>query len=202
MKNNGDKNKAQLRLDLEQRKIMLAASLTSVILVVTVLNQYLLSRAENTSSQQQRSIASAVEWAEPEMQAHWQQELAKRFKNSKRKFASIGNFSMGFEEIRGLFEEKYAFQLENGKIKDISFIEGVDGKDRPIYLKDLSPFLERYKDLFHISYDQFEYERDISISDTSLAKKYKLFRDQKLVGYAIFVQDAYSRIFEVQMQDL
>lgn len=136
--------RVQMKLDLNERKAALTASIVSVVALATFFNQKIVSHFD--SSKTTRTIASMNEQAEFEFQ--WQKELAQKLsEKSNRKIASFGEQPSKLDQIRfGMFEGKYAFSFENEKISEIKFQETAS-EDRPKYIPNVENFLIENKDV-------------------------------------------------------
>lgn len=130
--------RVQMKLDLNEKKAALTASILSVVALATFFNQKIVSHFD--SSKTSRNIASLNEQAEFEFQ--WQKELAEKLsEKSNRKIASYGEQPSKLDEIRfGMLEGKYAFSFDNDKLSEIKFQETASA-DRPKYIKDVGAFL-------------------------------------------------------------
>ena len=130
----------KVNFTLEQRRVLLSASLVSVIGLISLVNQTLGLR--NQAAQSIRGLASDEKYVKFDQgQLQWQRKLARELAKSERDVASLGHKPSAFEQLRfGFFEGKYAFQLEHGKIKafvdlavnDAILIKGIrvmQGKD-------------------------------------------------------------------------
>lgn len=136
--------RVQMKLDLNEKKAALTASILSVIALATFFNQKIVSQFD--TSKTTRTIASLNEKAEFEFQ--WQKELAEKLaQKSSRSIASYGEKPSKLDEIRfGVLEGKYAFNFENDRVTEIKFQE-TPYADRPKYIKDMSAFLLENKDV-------------------------------------------------------
>lgn len=136
--------RVQMKLELNEKKAALTASILSVVALATFFNQKIVSHFD--SSKSSRTIASLNEQAEFEFQ--WQKELASKLSDkSNRKVASYGEQPSKLDQIRfGMLEGKYAFSFDNERISEIKFQE-TDSADRPKYIPNVENFLIENKDV-------------------------------------------------------
>ncbi len=130
--------RVQMKLDLNEKKAALTASILSIIALATFFNQKIVSHFDTSKSS--RTIASLNEKAEFEFQ--WQKDLAQKLsQKSNRSIASYGERPSKLDEVRfGLLEGKYAFSFVDDKLSEIKFQE-TPNSDRPKYIKDVGAFL-------------------------------------------------------------
>lgn len=136
--------RVQMKLDLNEKKAALTASILSVVALASFFNQKIVSHFD--SSKTSRNIASLNEQAEFEFQ--WQKELAQKLSDkSNRKIASFGGDPSKLDQIRfGMLEGKYAFSFDNEKISEIKFQETAS-EDRPKYIQNVENFLIENNDV-------------------------------------------------------
>lgn len=138
--------RVQMKLDTNEKKAALTASILSVIALVTFFNQRIVSHFGERDSTS-RNIASLNEKATFEFE--WQKDLAQKLaEKSNRGIASYGNHPSQIDQIRfGLLEGKYAFNVIDDKISEITFQE-TDSADRPKYISNVESFLIENKAVF------------------------------------------------------
>jgi len=153
--------RVEMKLELNEKKAALTASILSVVALASFFNQKIVSHFD--SNRTSRNIASMNEQAEFEFQ--WQKDLANKLsEKSNRKVASFGEQPSKLDQIRfGLLEGKYAFSFDNERISEIKFQETASA-DRPKYIQNVENFLIENK--------------DVLISDVSVVKTI----DTKSVG--------------------
>ncbi len=138
--------RVQMKLDIREKRAALTASLLSVIALVTLFNQKIVSHfaSKDTAS---RSIASLNERANFEFE--WQKELAQKLsKETNRGIASYGDQPSQIDQIRfGILEGKYSLSVVNDKISEITFQE-TSTADRPKYIPNVENFLIENKAVF------------------------------------------------------
>lgn len=138
--------RVQMKLDTNEKRAALTASILSVIALVTFFNQKIVSHfsSRDTGS---RNIASLNEQATFEFE--WQKELAQKLsEKEKRGIASYGEQPSQIDQIRfGLLEGKYAFSIVDDKISEITFQE-TSNADRPKYIANVENFLIENKAVF------------------------------------------------------
>lgn len=186
---------------LEQRKILLSASLVSVISIISLTNQTLFSR--NAKSQASRGIASTERTFKLDQgQLEWQKKLAKNLAvENDRETASIGHKPSPFEKLRfGFFEGKYAFQLEHGKVKAIDFVDSDFTNDRPKYINNKPEFLKQWQDLFSVTFNKVEKDSE-GVEKNLVREKFKLLSGEETVGYVQFLSDVHGRAHAVKFEN-
>ncbi len=203
-KGNQDKNGhgKNVSFDLEQRKVLLSASLVSVIAVVSLTNQTLMSRNETPLAS--RFMASAQHIIKYDQgQLDWQKKLAKELAaRPDRDIASLGHKPSAFEQLRfGFFEGKYAFQLEHGKIKAIDFVDSDFTSDRPKYITDKLEFLKQWQDLFWVTFSKIERESS-GVENNLVRERYKLITGGSVVGYVQFLSDVHGRAHTIKFENM
>ncbi|MGE3974942.1 MAG: hypothetical protein AB7F59_10490 [Bdellovibrionales bacterium] len=192
----------QVRHDLEQRKVLVSASLVSVLAAVIIANQTLLKKQDTHSSS--RSLASAERFERVDAdQLAWQKKLAHELADSKgqRELASLGRPPNAFDQLRfGFFEGKYSFQLEHGKIKEVNFVDsGVSG-DRPKYINDVNSFLVENKSSFYIDYSKVEKGLEEHIGGFKI-ENYALYKNTALLGWAQVFMDDSGRTHAIKLRE-
>jgi hypothetical protein len=177
----------KVRVDLEQRKILVSASLISVLVFVMVANQTFLKKKQSPEGQA-RALANVGRFIKVDQgQLEWQKRLALELsesKSGKRDLASLGRPPNAFDQLRfGFFEGKYSFLLEHGKIKEINFVDSGPSGDRPKFIDNEERFLNENRALFYVDYSHAE----MSIEEHQAGfktKKYNLYKDKNVVGSA------------------
>lgn len=136
--------RVQMKLELNEKKAALTASILSVVALASFFNQKIVSHFD--SSKTSRNIASLNEQAEYEFQ--WQKELSEKLADkSNRKVASFGEQPSKLDQIRfGMLEGKYAINFDNERISEIKFQETTSA-DRPKYIPNVENFLIENKDV-------------------------------------------------------
>jgi hypothetical protein len=139
----------------DQKKIILSISMISIMMLVSVFNQLLLT-PQKPKGNQSRAIASfgdSRDFSFNQVQRDWEYKLAEKLsKEGSKDMSSIGRRPDPFDQLRfGLLEGKYSFLLENGKIKKIEFVE--TDTDRPKYI-NRKDFLETHNGLLDVSFDK------------------------------------------------
>jgi hypothetical protein len=136
--------RVQMKLELNEKKAALTASILSVVALASFFNQKIVSHFD--SSKTSRNIASLNEQAEYEFQ--WQKELSEKLANKEnRKVASFGEQPSKLDQIRfGMLEGKYAINFDNERISEIKFQETASA-DRPKYIPNVENFLIENKDV-------------------------------------------------------
>jgi len=202
--NNAKLEQLKVRTDLENRRILISASLVSVLLVVSLFNETLFSQKETPEAHQVRAVANVTRFMNIEKaDSIWEKKLALALsRKDDRDPASLGQSASPMEQLRfGLLEGKYAFQMEQGKIKAIEYVDTDATNDRPKYINDKPAFLDNYRDLFKINFSKVIKKGEES--EGLLSKEtYQLYNAGRVVGEAQFVSDQFGRIRVVRVDSL
>lgn len=205
---NGDSNPPPLptakpksrkfRFDREQRKILVSASLVTILFGVTMANRALLDDEPLTnieafqSHNPSRSIASVAPTMDKVRNAEWERELASELTNKgTRGPASIGKTPSVEEKLQfGFLEGKYAVQMNEGKIQNLRFVAV---SEHPKYLKSAPGFLTQHMDLMPAD---FENARLIQREETggTVKETYSLDHGSDSVGKVAIEMDHQGRL--------
>jgi hypothetical protein len=189
--------RVQMKMEINEKKAALTASILSVIALVTFFNQKILSHFDTNKTS--RSIASLNEKAQFEFE--WQKDLASKLsQKSNREIASYGEQPSKLDSIRfGLLEGKYAFSFDNDKISEIKFQETASA-DRPKYIPNIENFLIDNKDVF---------VPDLSLIKTTDTKTEGETKEQTLelfnstnqtLGKVTYISDLSGRFLSMKFQ--
>ncbi len=194
LKNPNGFRRARMRLELNQKKVAITASIISISFIVALTNQQLLNN-QNTS----RTIASASLGDQS-----WQFDLAQKLANdTKRDIASVGTKPNEIDQLRfGFLEGKYSLRFEEGGLKEIQFSDKESG-DRPKYIEDKEAFLNSNKNLFKVGYRQIKKaeSRDVANqTDSSNVEVYDMIDEHnKIIAKAEFYTDTSGRLMTFKM---
>jgi hypothetical protein len=153
----------KVRFDLEQAKLAVSTSLLSIVLLVTLANNNIMTRItveEKTTEFASRSIASVPEaTVSPELVT----SLAQRDLSDA---AAVGRKPSSLEQLRfGTLEGKYAVRLQqDGKLSEIEFSDSVASGDRPKHIESFSHFLEANRELLPV-----DFEKSVKVSSERAA---------------------------------
>lgn len=187
----------KLRMELNEKKSILTASILSIVAVVTFINQKIVS--QNDTKLDGRTIASIDLNEQAKYRFEWQKDLANKLATTgSRMPASLGEQPDKIDKIRfGLLEGKYTFKFDNNKIKEIEFAETFGG-DRPKHIK-LDQFFRENKELF----DSQASDIVASKKDTLDNKKEEVFElrdsDSNVISRVHAVTDTYGRLLSVKV---
>lgn len=142
----------KVRFDLEHAKIAVSTSLLSIVILVTLANNSLLSNKTNEqTSSGSRSIAS-VSTGTSEMEDRLVAKLSQLDVNSE---ATLGRKPSSLEKLTlGQLEGKYAVRLQDGKLRELEFSESASHEDRPKYVVDREKFLNSNRELLPVAFDK------------------------------------------------
>ncbi|MCB0367248.1 MAG: hypothetical protein H6624_14590 [Bdellovibrionaceae bacterium] len=189
--------KRKFRFDREQRKILVSASLVTILFGVTMANRALLddeplSNVEAFQSHPGRSIASVGPTAGDLRNDRWESQLAAELVHGgERGPASIGKTPSAEERLQfGFLEGKYAIKMNHGRLEHLRFVAV---SEYPKYLEDRSHFLTEYKALMP---GQFEAVRLVSREETgtTIKETYSLDSGPNSVGKVAFEMDHQGRL--------
>jgi hypothetical protein len=146
----------KVRLDLEQAKLAISTSLLSIVLLVTLANNNIMTRipAPEEAPVVTRGIASMASVSEPAETSH--ELVAELSQRELSDSASIGRRPSSLEKLRfGTLEGKYAVRLQaDGKLHEIEFSDATSSGDRPKHIEDFAQFLESNREILPVEYDK------------------------------------------------
>lgn len=155
------KDNLKMRLDLEQAKVLVTTSLISVLFIVTLANNSIMSArpvvADGSSSLSSRTPASLRDPAAvPLGTSQWEDDMVARMaKLDVSEVEKVGRRPSSIDRLTFEFlEGKYAVRLENGKINELEFSDGARSGDRPKYVNDRARFLEENRDLLPVQFSK------------------------------------------------
>jgi len=192
----------KVSFNLEQRKILVSASLVSVIAIISLINQTLNSQSDH-ALKASRSIATTERFIKfDQTQLEWQKKLASELAvKGDREIASLGHRPSAFEKLRfGFFEGKYAFQLEHGKIKAIDFVDSTFNNDRPKYITNKTNFLKEWRDLFLVTFNRVEKDSE-GVDQNLVRERFRLLAGGETVGYVQFLSDVHGRAHAIKFEN-
>lgn len=155
---NQDERSLNLKLTVEQVRAGIATALVSLIFLVTLANNSLLSAPDVVINQGSfagsvpnaggRAIASV-----PTGTSDWEDQMVSRL--SKLSLSNSKEFGVRPSALDKLtletLEGKYAVRLENGKIRELNFTN--TGNDVAKAINDRAAFINQNRDLLPISYN-------------------------------------------------
>lgn len=207
---NLSQTETKTRYDLEQRKVLVSASLVSIILAVSFANRMMFREAEmisansrNHVAHEQRSLAS-IDGISPMEAIHrntpWETSVAQDLaKVDGRKPSSLGRTPTVEEKLRfGFLEGKYMVRFEDGKLQAIEF-SGASVEESPKYLNGARSFLEGHRDLMPVDFHGVLLSNK-KILPTKVLETYDLVDQEKTVGRADFELDVYGRLLTFRVQ--
>lgn len=142
----------KVRFDIERAKVALSTSLLSIVVLVTLANNDLMSSTQvEPVNQGGRGIAS-VSTGTSDAEDEFVRALARRDLQSEdaigRKPSSLE--TLAFETLEG----KYSVRLENGKLAELEFTETTTGDDSPKHIDDFAKFFDKNRELLPVAYDK------------------------------------------------
>ncbi len=195
--------------EVESRKVVLSASLVSILIVLSVFNQNIFSPAKSTPVQQARGIACDPSMGGcPELvplNTEWEYKLAKQMAQGEtegeRDLSSIGQLPSPIEQFRfGLLENKYQFNFDEGKVSGIQFPE--KSPDRPKYITEPEAFLKDHAGLFSVAFKSTQLASKETAGENVKATFDLKDSDDKATGRAVIVTDQYGRLLSLDINSL
>jgi hypothetical protein len=151
-------NRLNLRFQADQGRAALAMGLVSLLFLVTLANNSLLSAPDvqvGSSSLSSRDPASDRSFASvPTGTSDWEDQMVSRLsKLSIARDVQMGRRPSTLDRLTLEFlEGKYSVRLENGKIRELSFADSSQSGDRPKYVMDRTAFLDQNRDLLPVPF--------------------------------------------------
>lgn len=197
---------SRLRFDLEQRKMAVAASLVSILLLVALANNSIWKEsdivASNTGSEMgSRDLASVgnatdtvdrdVKWerAMAEQLAMPRKERTQNLANAER--PTLQDHFL-FSKLRGLYQARY----EDGKIVGLVFQRSGDVLDVPVYVGNDEIF-DRYKSLLSVNFSSAHMEKQTQDHETKVQVFKLLSKDRSTVAELELRRDAFDRLLSL-----
>lgn len=205
MKDSVSNQEEKRSLELEGRKVVLTASIISILVVLSVFNQNIFAPSKSATHQGREIACDSSSGFCPEVapiNTEWEYKLARQMAQNdtgaERDLSSIGQMPSALEQFRfGLLENKYRFNFSDGKISSIQFPE--TSPDRPKYINERAEFLNKYSNLFSVSFKSTE----LALKETSgenVKETYSLLdSDRKPAGQAVIVTDQYGRLISLDV---
>lgn len=201
---------SKARFDLEQRKVLVSASLVSIVLVVTFANQVLMRDSVNTPARvamniPTRSLASVQSGGALEArrdQTTWEKQVAHELGQTEGRLpASLGRTPSAEEKLQyGLLEGKYSVQFHEGKISEIQFGAESIGSS-PTFFKDAEKFLKVNRSLLPFQFDRLVLNSRTA-EQTKVVEKYDVLLTDQKVGRADFELDSFGRLLSLKLSSL
>ncbi len=185
-------SQGKTRYDLEQKKVLISASLFSIVLVVSLANRVLLR--SNSEVVNQRSLASVD--GVSTMNSQWEKSVAQSL-SSNRAPASVGQSPAAMDQLRvGTLQGKYMVRFENGKITEIES----DSKELPEFAGS-KEFLDEQRELINAKFSSAVLT-DKQISTTKVVESYDLMDSTKVVATADFEMDISGHLVHFQTHSI
>lgn len=194
-----------LKLDTNQLRAAIATALLSVVFLVTVTNNSLLSAedvrvGEGTLSSRipasDRQVASV-----PTGTSDWEDQMVSRLsKLSVSENLQVGRRPSSLERLTLEFlEGKYAVRLENGKIRELSFSDSSQSGDRPKYVLDRTAFLDQNRDLLPVHFAESK-RAGIKTNELEVIESYDLVdKSSATVAKVEFHMDKSGRLISMKI---
>jgi hypothetical protein len=193
------------RYDLEHRKVLVSASIVSIVFVVTLANRALLRENMNGSevAAQSRSLASVDEssrLAPMHRDSQWERTVAEQLATQDgRQPASLGRTPSPQEKFQfGVLAGKYLMHFQDGKVEQLVY-DPNSKEDAPKYVENPKEFLETYRSIFAMPFDEAVLNTK-QVSPTKVLETYDLIETEKPVGHAQFELDVYGRLLSMTIE--
>jgi hypothetical protein len=198
-------SETRTRYDLEHRKVLMSASIVSIIFVVTLANRALLRENLNSGevAAQSRSLASVDESSHltpMHRDTQWERTVAEQLSiQDGRKPASLGRTPSPQEKLQfGVLAGKYLMHYRDGKVEQLTYDPNAKD-DSPKYLEDPKSFLENNKSVLSTPFDEAVLNSK-QVSPTKVLETYDLLETEKPVGHAQFELDIYGRLLSMTIE--
>lgn len=200
----------KVRLDIEQAKVLVTTSLISVLFLVTLANNSLLSAPVAESVGGQGMIATysgrgpASERnpaAVPTGTSEWEDEMVARMaKLELHEVDRVGRRPSSLDRLTFEFlEGKYAVRLENGKIRELEFSDPSHTGDRPKYVTDRARFIEENRDLLPVQFAK-SVRLDATKAGSEVVESYNLLNQADVpVAKVQFHLDSAGRLLAMKI---
>ena len=191
--------KEKVNFEMEQRKITLAASIASILIVVTIANNQL--QSSKAKSEQTRAIANTTINTNDKDIRKFEYDLADTLsEEAERDLASLGSRPTPIDELRfGLLEGKYSLRMNDGFISEIEFNE-TDKGDRPKYITNQKDFLNKHKQLFSGQFQSIVKVGEQILNNQVITRYMILGENSKPLAQAEFNNDAFGRLMKLKIQ--
>ena len=194
------KDNRKVRYDLERKRVALPATMIALLVLIAVGNEAINSNRGTDSDSQKRTIAAAQKWlGDSEASRQWEQNLAHNLSDREpRDVASLGRSPSAFDQLRyGFLEGKYAVQLVDGKLREISFVE--NSSDRPRYIDDIKAFLKEQKALLGVEFDEIVGQDKTNRGNLVVEKLDLKAADGRTPASVEYVTDEFGRFRELKI---
>jgi len=205
------KTKTKISFDLENKKIMISASLASLLFVVMVANTYLMApnlqaQHSNSLNQGSRSIASVGSFRESNLgNLSWEVELAKNLASTEHKKFIVRGRAPSSEDILRfeILEGKYSTLFKRGKVAELEFINDRQFKAEPTQLLNPRDFIENNKNMFLMNFKRVDVSKISYLDNGNVLNKYNLLNEKnQVLGQAEMVLDKNQRLISMKIRRL
>lgn len=190
----------KVRFDLEHAKIAVSTSLLSIVILVTLANNSLMSNAQDEQAPAgSRSIASV-----PTGTSDSEDRLvAKLAKIDVKAEATLGRKPSSLENLTlGELEGKYAVRLQDGKLRELEFAESTSNEDRPKHVNDREKFLDAHRDLLPVAFDK-SMKVEAEQSESGSVETYQLINEFSMpVARVEFRMDLAGRLLGMRVSQM
>ncbi|MCC7405514.1 MAG: hypothetical protein IT288_14040 [Bdellovibrionales bacterium] len=150
--------KRKFRFDRERSKVVLSASLVTILIGVTMVNKALLddepfSSTEALQANPSRAIASLSDNTSDFRNERYERQLARELvRGGDRGPASIGKTPSAEERLQFEFlEGRYALKMNDGRLSNLRFVAL---SEQPKLVENRTQFLVQYKELLPGQFDE------------------------------------------------
>jgi hypothetical protein len=196
-------NRLTLGLQADHFRAALATGLVSLLFLVTLANNSLLSvpdvQSANLSSREPSSVRDVA--SVPTGTSDWEDQMVSRLsKLSISKDVQLGHRPSALDRLTLEFlEGKYSVRLENGKIRELSFSDSAQTGDRPKYVMDRTAFLDQNRDLLPVIF-QGAVKAGVFQNSEELIESYDLVdKSRSTVAKVEFRMDKSGRLLSMKI---
>jgi hypothetical protein len=194
------KNTLRLRFDLEQRKVLASASILSILFIVAVVNDRMMSHPE-TVQQNSRSIASYGEVGPAIRDQEWENQLAHDLSLASHTAgsATFAAPATPLDQLTyGTLEGKYSMQVFRGHVQQIEFANN-ETSTNPVLVQDRARFLMQNRELLPVQYASL-IKTGTQLSGTEMNEQFALLdAQQKTLAKVEFHLDSFGRLLSMKI---
>lgn len=185
--------------DLENKKMMVSASLLSFLFLVSIVNSTMISSSKQAVVIDGRGIASVESVNGLSRNTDWEHHLADELagKPYQRGLASIARKPTAEDDLlMGLLQGKYSVKFNNGKLKEIQFSNSPDIEPRFV---QQDQFFKKYKEMM----PDYETTQKVSVEKKGgqTLEVYQLIgKNQTPKASVVMTLDSKGRLLTMQVE--
>lgn len=193
-----------MKIDSTSIKAMVVTTIGLVVFAVSFANRSIFSPAEDVANVahfslgQSRGVASVPTGTSASEDQFHASIAARPLSGSTGlglKPSEIDRLTFGF------LEGKYSVHLENGKVKELAFVDSSSQSngDRPTYLKDPVEFLQNNREIFPREYSEVRSGATLTQKD-QIVRSYALMQKTDQVGEVQVTLDLSGRLLSMKFE--